>query len=78
VLLEPGLGFTTVEASEGGLDPLIESGGGSHISLGFFYEGLRAWQFSMGPYLAADLIWSASSFSPMGLLGWRAVYYAGP
>jgi hypothetical protein len=78
VMLEAGIGFTVTDVLGSSGDPAIESGGASHFVLGAFYEGIRAWQFSMGPYAAMDLTWSPSAFRPLGCLGWRAVYYAGP
>jgi hypothetical protein len=78
VMLEAGIGFAVTDALGASGDPPIESGGASHFALGAFYEGIRAWQISMGPFAALDLTWSPSALRPLGVLGWRAVYYAGP
>jgi len=75
---ETGFGYTTTELAGEDADPLIESGGASHLAVGVFYEGIRAWQFSMGPLATVDLVWSPSVLRPVGWVGWRVAYYAGP
>ena len=78
VLFDTGIGFGVADAAGTSGTPLIESGGASHFAAGLFYEGVRAWQFSMGPFIAFEHVWSPSMSRPLGCLGWRAVYYSGP
>ena len=78
VSLEAGIALAVADAHGTSGEPLIESGGASHFAVGVFYEGIRAWQISMGPFAALDLVWSPSMLRPLGCLGWRAVYYSGP
>lgn len=78
VSLEPGVAYTVADPRDDSPDALVDSGGASHMAIGIFYEGIRAWQFSMGPLLAADFVWSPSASRPVGCVGWRMVYYAGP
>jgi hypothetical protein len=78
VLVDAGIGFGVADAAGTSGTPLIESGGASHFAAGLFYEGIRAWQFSMGPFVAFEHVWSQSMSRPLGCLGWRAVYYSGP
>ncbi|MBI4953744.1 MAG: hypothetical protein HY908_17095 [Myxococcales bacterium] len=58
--------------------PVIESGGAGRFGLGGFYEGLRVWQLSMGPYVGADLVWSPTCVRPIAVVGWRTALYSGP
>ncbi|MCC6528331.1 MAG: hypothetical protein IT373_37145 [Polyangiaceae bacterium] len=58
--------------------PVIESGGAARFGLGGFYEGLRVWQLSMGPYVGADLVWSPTCVRPIAVVGWRTALYSGP
>jgi hypothetical protein len=78
VLVDAGIGFGVADQAGTSGSPLIESGGASHFAAGLFYEGIRAWQFSMGPFVAFEHVWSPSMSRPLGCLGWRAVYYSGP
>jgi hypothetical protein len=72
-----GAGLATLELAEGS-DPLVDTGAASRIGAGVFYEGIRAWQISMGPFVGGDLLWSPSALRPVALLGWRTVLYTGP
>lgn len=78
VMLEAGIATSDTYRSDDRDISDIESGIASHLDLGFFYEGIRLWKFSMGPFAAADLQFSPSSFRPTGWLGWRTALYAGP
>ena len=51
---------------------------GSRLAMGVVWEGVRAWMLSMGPYVAADMMWSPSSLRPATWFGWRTTFYAGP
>lgn len=76
--LEPGVGFTWVHPVDADVDALIDSGGASRLGFGLFYEGVRLWQISLGPFIGGDFLWSGSAFRPAGLVGLRTVVYAGP
>jgi len=76
--LDAGIGYALADVTGANADPVIDSGGNSHLGLGLFYERIRLWQFSMGPYAAFDYVWSKGASRPTGCLGWRTVYYAGP
>jgi hypothetical protein len=77
VMVETGLGVSNAAMGAGKVNA-IESGGASRLALGLFYEGLRAWQLSMGPFAAADLMWSPSAWRPVAWVGWRTAFYLGP
>lgn len=77
VYLLTGAGLATVELAEGS-DPLVDTGGASKIGFGLFYEGIRAWQISMGPFVGGDFLWSPTALRPAALLGWRTALYTGP
>jgi hypothetical protein len=77
VQFDAGIGVSTT--TEGNIeDAVIDSGAASRLSAGIFYEGIRAWKISMGPFAAYDGMWSPSAFQATGWVGWRTVLYAGP
>ena len=57
---------------------VIDGGTSSRVALGVFYEGIRAWQLSMGPYVGFDTTFSQSAVVPVAAIGWRTALYAGP
>lgn len=57
---------------------LVESGGASRVAVGAYYEGLRWWKLSMGPFVTYDQLWSISAFRPTAWIGWRTAFYVGP
>ena len=71
VSLESGLGVvsSTLRADDA-LRP-IDSGSASRFALGAFYEGFRVWKLATGPFVEADMMWSASAVRPTVWLGWR-------
>ncbi len=72
-----GVGVSTT--TKGNLtDPVIDSSIASRLSVGVFYEGIRAWKISMGPFVGYDGMWSPSAVQPTGWIGWRTALYAGP
>ena len=75
--MEAGLSLTTTTETETDTK-VIDAGTGSRVSLGVFYEGIRAWKLSMGPYLGADTIFSQSAVQPVASIGWRTAFYGGP
>ncbi len=74
-----GAGFGVSTTTEGDIeDPVIDSSIASRLSAGLFYEGIRAWKLSMGPFVSYDGMWSPSIFQPTAWVGWRTALYAGP
>ncbi len=79
VTFEGGIGVTTSRENDSESDdPAIDSGAASRISAGIFYEGVRAWKISMGPFVSYDMMWSPSVNQPTAWIGWRSALYAGP
>lgn len=77
IQFQAGVGISTT--TEGDIeDAVIDSSIASRLSAGVFYEGIRAWKLSMGPFAAYDGLWSPSAFQPTGWIGWRTALYAGP
>ncbi|MBI4705061.1 MAG: hypothetical protein HY744_28475 [Deltaproteobacteria bacterium] len=77
--MESGIGFVEARAEGGGTVLPIDSGGAaSRLGVGVFYEGIRLWRLSMGPYAMFDEMWSASASRPALWLGWRTALYTGP
>lgn len=57
------------------IPPVIESGAASRVGAGLFYDGLRAWKISAGPFVAFDYTWSSTLDQPIFLVGWRTALY---
>lgn len=55
--------------------PVIDSGLASRLSVTAFYDGLRLWKMSAGPYIAFDYTWSATLEQPLVLIGLRGALY---
>ncbi|AKT44019.1 uncharacterized protein CMC5_082570 [Chondromyces crocatus] len=66
---------TTTADSE---SKLIDGGGSSRIGVGAFYEGIRLWKLSMGPWAYIDYTWSGSVRQPGFYLGLRSALYTKP
>ena len=78
VMVDAGLaGLQTTDDHDTELT-YIDSGLGSRLAFGVVWEGVRAWKLSMGPFAAADMMWSPSVFRPAAWLGWRTTFYGGP
>lgn len=77
LMVEAGFGITNTDLSADGTR-VIESGAASRVAVGAFYEGIRLWKLSMGPYVAADVMFSQSVTQPAAWIGWRTALYAGP
>jgi hypothetical protein len=77
LMLEAGLGMTNTDVAADERR-VIDSGLASRVAIGAFYEGIRLWKISMGPYAAADVMFSSSVTQPAAWIGWRSVLYAGP
>lgn len=58
------------------IPPVIESGAASRVGAGIFYDGLRVWKISTGPFVAFDYTWSSTLSQPIFLLGLRTALYA--
>lgn len=56
--------------------PVIDSGAASRVGVSVFYDGLRLWKLSTGPFVAFDYTWSASLDQPLFLVGLRTSLYA--
>jgi hypothetical protein len=76
--LQAGVGSTSTTPTEDEENKLIDSGGASRFGVTLFYEGIRFWKISTGPYAGYDMTWSQSAFQPLAALGWRTAFYAGP
>jgi hypothetical protein len=77
-MFEAGAGGATTTPSDDANTKLIDGGSASYIGAGAFYEGLRLWKVSSGPFAMADYMWSDSLRRPGMLVGWRAVLYTSP
>ena len=51
--------------------PFRDLGVSLESALGAFYEGFRVWKLATGPFVEADMMWSASAVRPTVWLGWR-------
>lgn len=56
---------------------LIDSGSGSLLSGGPFYEGFKLWKTRGGPFVEASYMWSDSVRRPGLFFGWRTALYTG-
>jgi hypothetical protein len=75
--LDAGVALSTTRLVETDVD-VIESGGASRVNVGAFYEGIRLWKLSMGPFASFDGVFSPSAFRPSAWVGWRTAFYLGP
>lgn len=80
--LDTGVGIVTGEladkpsgAAGKQVAPVIDSGLGSRFSVSAFYDGLRLWKMSAGPYIGFDYTWSATLEQPLVLIGLRGALY---
>ncbi|KYF67044.1 hypothetical protein [Sorangium cellulosum] len=71
-----GLAYTTADADDD--TDAIDGALPARIGGGVFYEGIRLWKVSMGPWLYADYTWSTSVRQPGFYLGWRTALYTEP
>ena len=77
VTLDTGLG-TAATTRSGSESKLIDGGATSRIGGGVFYEWLRFWKVSTGPWVYADYTWSSSVREGGVYLGWRTALYSKP
>jgi hypothetical protein len=80
ISLDTGAGQITGELTNNPsgkqVSALIDSGAGSRVGASVFYDGLRLWKVSTGPFVAFDYTWSASLNQPLFLVGLRTALYA--
>jgi hypothetical protein len=76
--IEAGTGGGTITPTDDPETILADSSAASRLGIGVFYDGLRAWRFSMGPFLSTDYAWSETMRRGEVVAGWRTVLYAGP
>jgi hypothetical protein len=78
VTLDAGLGATDTSNADDSEEILIDAPIASRFGVGGFWEGIRVWKLSMGPFASFDAMWSPTSLRPTAWLGWRTAFYAGP
>ncbi|WP_437621727.1 hypothetical protein [Sorangium sp. So ce1151] len=78
VILDAGTGVAYTTADADSDTDVIDGALPARIGGGVFYEGIRLWKVSMGPWLYADYTWSTSVRQPGFYLGWRTAIYTGP
>lgn len=76
--LNSGVGLLSATSADNPEITLINGGLASWIGVGAFYEGIRLWRLSMGPFAVYDYMWSASVKLPVATIGWRTTLYVGP
>lgn len=76
VSVESGLGIAFTEAASG--EKVIDAGLASRVAFGAHFDAVRAWKLSMGPFVAADLMWSPSITRPTAWIGWRTTFALEP
>jgi hypothetical protein len=76
--LNGGVGLISATAADDIDKTLVNGGLASWIGVGAFYEGIRLWRLSMGPFAVYDYVWSSSVRLPVGTIGWRTTLYVGP
>lgn len=74
---EAGGGGGTITPKDDTNKLLADSGSASRIAFGGFYDGIRLWRVSMGPFVGVDYTWSETMRLGTIGLGWRTALYAG-
>ena len=77
VMLQAGFGFPTTIEDET-QDTLIDGAGSSYLFGGVFWDGIKAWQLHMGPFIGAHYMWSESVRRPLALAGFRVTLFTAP
>lgn len=75
--VESGLAVAETTSLDDGAK-LIASGAASRAALGIFWEGLEVWKLRMGPFVAADMVWSSPMTRTATWLGWRTNFTLDP
>jgi hypothetical protein len=78
IILDAGTGGATTTSEDTGDTKIIDGALPAKIGGGVFYEGIRFWKVSTGPWLYADYTWSGSVRQPGVYLGWRTALYTKP
>ncbi len=77
VMFQAGFGFpTTIDTKTDAT--LIDGAGSSYLFVGGFWDGIKAWQFHMGPYAGVHYMWSDSVRRPLAIVGFRTTLYTAP
>ena len=76
VMFDAGTGSATVTPKDS-TKKLIDSGSGSMIGGGPFYEGFKLWKLKGGPFVEGNYVWSDSVRRPALFFGWRTSLYTG-
>lgn len=75
--LDAGTGGASIVVTDDPDTTLAEAGSASRVGAFAFYEGIRLWKVSMGPYLGGHYAWSSTLRHGEIGAGWRTVLYAG-
>jgi hypothetical protein len=75
--IDAGTGAATVHDTTTD-EKLVDGGAVSRLGFGGFYEGIRLWRLSMGPFGGGNYAFSSTARRGEFLAGWRTVLYAGP
>jgi len=75
--LETGGGVATITTTKDTSTKLADSSGASRVGFGGFYEGIRLWKVSMGPFAGGEYMWSDTMRRGELVIGWRTALYAG-
>jgi hypothetical protein len=76
-MFQAGFGFpTTIDTKTE--ETLIDGAGSSYLFLGGFWDGIKAWQFHMGPYAGVHYMWSDSVRRPLAIVGFRTTLFTAP
>ncbi len=73
---ETGIGSGALAPTSDSSHKLVDGGSASRLGFGLFYEGLRFWRFSAGPFAGVEYVFSDSLRHGAGLVGFRTVLYA--
>jgi hypothetical protein len=76
IMFNGGTGSATVTPKDSD-KKLIDSGSGSLLGMGPFYEGFKLWKTRGGPFVEASYMWSDSVRRPGLFFGWRTSLYTG-
>jgi hypothetical protein len=75
--LDAGTGGASIVVTDDPDTKLADAGSASRVGAFAFYEGIRLWKISMGPYLGGNYAWSSTLRHGEIGAGWRTVLYAG-
>jgi hypothetical protein len=78
VIFNGGIGVASITPNKDPDRALADGGACSVLGLGVFYEGLRFWKISTGPFLLAESSWSLNLHHPALFIGLRTAFYRKP